>query len=192
MIYRAEILAEAAVAPEYLEAAAGSIVQLADGMGIQTDPDITLKTIPDELLTLNRRGQVDRTVIDALPSDERLRLLITARDLGAGDAESSRLNYLFGTSRLGRVIMSTLRVRSVDDFGALVLHESGHAEGLVQPSARNYDRISKFGGHCVNRCLMQPGNSYADMQSMVTRYRSSDPFCGDCSGFLSSRPRLPW
>ena len=192
MIYRAEILAEAVVASEHLEAAAGSIMQLADSMGIQADPDITLSTIPDDLLALNSRGQVDRTVIDAIPYDDSLRVLVTARDLGAGDSESSPLNYVFGTSRLGRVVVSTLRVRTSDDFGSLVLHEAGHAEGLVQLSARNYNRFSGFGGHCVNQCLMLPGNSYADMQSMVTRYRSSAPFCGDCSDFLLGRPRLPW
>lgn len=192
MLYRAEIIAEAAVAPEYLEAAAGSIVRLADSMGVQTDPDITLRTIPDEVLTLNSRGQVDRTIIDAVPYDDSLKVLVTARDLGVGDSETSRLNYVFGTSRLGRLIMSTLRVQTSDDFGSLVLHEAGHAEGLVQPTARNYDRVSGFGGHCVNLCLMLPGNSYADMQSMVSRYRSNDPFCGDCSSFLLGRPRLPW
>lgn len=192
MIYRADLLAEAAVASDYLEAAAGSVIRLADSMGVQTEPDITLKVIPDDVLSLNSRGQVDRTVIDAVPYDDSLRVLVTARDLGVGDAEPSRLNYVFGTSRLGRVIMSTLRMRTSDDFGALALHEAGHAEGLVQPTARNYDHISSSGGHCVNQCLMLSGNSYADVQPMVSRYRSNDPFCGDCSSFLLGRPRLPW
>jgi hypothetical protein len=155
MIYRAEILAEAAIASEHLEAAAGSIIQLADSMGVSTDPDITLKIIPDDVLALNSWGQVDRTVIDAVPYDESLKLLVTARDLGVGDSEASRLNYVFGTSRLGRVVMSTLRVRTSDDFGSLVLHEAGHAEGLVQPSERNYNRLS------VRWSLCQPVSNAA-------------------------------
>lgn len=192
MRYSAEIFAEPAVAQEHLIAAASSIVRLADSMGFRGDPDVSLQTLADDVLTLNRRGQVDRTVIDTMPYDDKLRLIVTARDLGVGDAETARLSFVFGTSRLGRVIMSTQRLQTTDDFGALTLHEAGHAEGLVQASQRNYDRLSSFSGHCVNRCVMLPGNSYTDMRSMVKRYQSDDPFCGDCSDFLGGRPRLPY
>lgn len=192
MRYSAEILAEPAVTQEHLIAATISIVRLADSMGFRGDPDVSFKTIQNNVLTLNRNGQIDRTVIDAMPYEDKLRLIVTARDLGVGDAERARLNFVFGTSRLGRVIMSTQRLQTSDDFGALTLHEAGHAEGLVQTSQSNYDRLSSFGGHCVNQCLMLPGNSYTDMQSMVRRYHSHNPFCDDCSDFLGGRPRLPY
>src|SRR5688572_32096069 len=111
MVYSAEIFAESRVDRVHLESAAAAIIRLADSMGCG-DPKISLKPLPDELLPLNQRGQVDRTIINGFPQDESLRLVVTGRDLGVGDDEPTNLNFVFGTSRLGRVDRKSTRLNS--------------------------------------------------------------------------------
>lgn len=182
------VIAGRGVEAGFLEATAESAVRLSDALGFDELPEFSLQEIDDEQLTTNRRGQVDCTVIDNLPAfvNGGLTVVVTSRDLGVGDDYPRPLNFLYGISHKGRgnLLMSTHRMRTTGDFAALTLHESGHSFGLVEAGQPNYDRISSFAGHCVNPCVMQPGNDYADLQKMVRQNQSRDPFCGDCSGFL--------
>jgi len=190
------IVAERSVENEFLVAAAGSSLRLSEAAGLTGESDFRVQEIGDNDLKTNRLGQVDCAAIDTIPEFVRggLTMVITARDLGVGPSHPRRLNFVFGMSHnaKGKLILSTHRMRSTGDFGALATHEGGHSLGLVNPLMKNYDNDNFFPGHCVNDCVMQPAHSYDDMPNMVRQNERAHPFCGDCTGYLNFiLPSLP-
>lgn len=183
------LVADSGVEQEHIVAVCASAYQLSEAIGLPTDPELRVQRIGDRVLRMNSRGQIDESVINDLAPlrNGGLTFVVVSKDLGVPDSYPRQLNFLFGVSNknTGNVILSTHRMQTVEDVQALALHESGHSVGLVSETARNYDRLSSFAGHCVNDCVMVPGNSYADMVKMRSRIEQPHPFCGDCTGFLS-------
>jgi predicted Zn-dependent protease len=147
-------------------------------------PVISLKPLSLELPEL-ATGQVDSAFINTvMPEAGVSALFITARDLGAVG-----LNFCFGRSAFNQraAIVSSHRISDTTMFG-LSLHELGHSVGLVGEDAQQYDRVSRFAGHCANTCVMEPVNSIVEMDAAVTKYIANPMtagFCQPCSSDLA-------
>ena len=146
---------------------------------------INVRCLDIELPEL-QTGQVDSTFIDKVHVDESTSaLFVMSRDLGVVG-----LNFVFGSSAFNRrvAIVSSSRVDETSMFG-LVLHESGHMEGVVDEISPQYDRVSQFAGHCANDCVMQPVNNINDMKATAEKVMScphSAGFCNMCTADLIS------
>jgi predicted Zn-dependent protease len=126
-------------------------------------------------------------LLDSFPNwpDNSLFIIATAQDLGHRET-----NFLFGLSKyaLGKAIFSTHRLGdSPLAITGLVAHELGHSFGLVGEHKANYDRLSRFAGHCINTCLMQPVNTKQEMikaAGSIAERPETSGFCDDCAADL--------
>lgn len=183
------LLYESGISPPELNAIELGIEAVGLQMPAAGGIDLQAERIGEVLPLLNDR-QVDAgRVLDEIPSWAQGRMLVvaTARDLG-----HTMLNFTFGMSHAGegKAIFSTHRLHDSDiAIAGLVTHELGHTVGLVDRNAPNYNRRSRFAGHCANACVMQPVNNRPDMvqaaSKMMERPHTSG-FCDDCAGALHS------
>ena len=152
--------------------------------GVQGLEPVLQQTNLDEALPSLPTGQVDASaILSEFPAFATGELLVfaTQRDLG-----HRSVNFLFGLSTVGKAIFSSHRVEGVALTG-LVTHEIGHAFGLVNPEASNYNARSRFIGHCMNECVMTPVNTHAEMvqaSQMIRERPRTSGFCDPCADTL--------
>lgn len=151
-----------------------------------TEPVINIKPLSFELPVL-ATGQVDSEYIQRVVPEEGVSaLFVTARDLGA-----IGMNFCFGRSAFNQraAIVSSHRISDATMFG-LSLHELGHSVGLVAEHAPQYNRVSRFVGHCINTCVMEPVNNINEMDATVTKYIMNPAYAGFCPPCSSNLAEL--
>lgn len=168
----------------YIEAAQLSYVMLA----AVTNDVSRFNARPLEInIPMLASGQYDSAWIERVKTEDDTNfLVITARDLGA-----TGLNFCFGRSGFNQrtAIASSRRVEP-STFVGLVLHESGHSVGLVEPHSDRHDNLTSFIGHCANDCAMQPVNNIDEMNSVIQKVLARpvhSGFCTDCTEQLAAR-----
>lgn len=181
---KANIFYEPGISDSHIDAAKMSYEVLAHVQ--EKAPSVAVKKLDIELPTLPT-GQIDSSFIDRVSvEDGSSAMFVMSRDLGARG-----LNFCFGRSAYNQhaSIVSGARVEPTTMFG-LGLHELGHSEGVVAESAPNYDRVTSFGGHCINLCVMQPVNNIDEMNATIEKFMNhphSAGFCIYCARDLSSK-----
>lgn len=143
---------------------------------------VTLRDMKDAYGIYQVDGRINPQVFTSLyakgGASAPLRLILTGYDL-----KPPSLHFSFGATWAGVVsIVSTHRMEgSALLTGVTSLHELFHQVGLVDPSQPQYNRQSGMEGHCVNRCLMRPANSMAELRTVARDWDGGIRLCHLCT-----------
>jgi len=105
-------------------------------------------------------------------------LILTEKDI-----YNNGLNYCFGSTQPDRfggyhIIMSTARVKSMDQLLFTTVHEVGHILGAAK---RSTNTIESLGSHCTNSCVMEQQLYLEDAIRHTHRIvRRENMFCNQC------------
>jgi hypothetical protein len=189
------------VEPGVNEAAIGAAVCATDILGSNLPPSLggleaDVVRLDHHFPSIPGHNQVDASFIECgdLPAwaDESLNVFVTNRPLRLGRA------VLHGYARIGDgiAIASAARLDRNNphvplELLAVTLHESGHAFGLVNEGARQYNRATD---HCGNLCIMESGaeREPIDVAKLALGERGiQGGFCQDCRDDLSRLSIVP-
>lgn len=114
----------------------------------------------------------------------RTSLILTEKDIYADG-----LNYCYGSTQSDgkggyHIIMSTARVRNMNQLLFTTVHEIGHLLGAAK---RSTNTVENLGSHCTNSCVMEQRLGLEEsIQHMNRITRRENMFCDQCIQDLRS------